>query len=552
MRGQNYRSREKGASLILGIISLVMIIPMLGLSVDVGILYAAKARLQSAVDGAALAAARALNLGETITEQTTNAQQNAVNWFYANFPTGNWATTGTSMTTNSVSVTAGTNVRSVSVTASSNVPTYFMKWFNFNSTTVTAIGTASRRDVVIMMVMDRSGSMNSANGCANMRSAAKIFTGQFAAGRDQIGMVEFGDTAWVDSSPTTNFQSVLGYTNASGSGTGIIDTITCGDNTNTPQAISLGYNEVYKVNLPGAFNILMFFTDGIPNSATLNFQNVMRSQSTCKDSTGIALNAGGSFVNNPPSWTTGWALGSGSYYSDIPAGPIGVVAADDPNGSGTYGVRYYKGTSQSNTGHGTIAPGTLPIPPVVAGTAPGCSFPGPSLPTPPPPGTAAPNEEGYVNDFRHLPTTDIYGNSLVENSYNSLTTDATGIVLSGTADPGTALTGNNLIFHYAARNAADEAAQTARSNANIPVTIFGVGLGGTSQAPPGYDFMQRIANDPNPDLYNSPALYPACSAETTCQHWTNQPQGTFIFSSSPSQLNRVFLTMASQILRLSH
>ena len=287
MRGRNCESREKGVSLILGVISLVMIIPMLGLSVDAGILYASKARLQSAVDGASLAAARALNLGQTIQEQTANAQQNAVNWFYANFPAGNWSTSSTQMTTSSVTVTTGTNVRSISVTASSNVPTYFMKWFNINSTTISAIGTASRRDVVIMMVMDRSGSMNSNNGCSNMRSAAKIFTGQFAAGRDMIGMVEFGDTAWVDSSPTTDFQTVLGYTNNSGSGSGLIDTINCNDNTNTPQALSLGYNELYKANLPGAFNILMFFTDGIPNSMTLNFQNVMLNTSGCKDSTGF-------------------------------------------------------------------------------------------------------------------------------------------------------------------------------------------------------------------------------------------------------------------------
>jgi Flp pilus assembly protein TadG len=533
MRGRNYRSREKGASLILGIISLVMIIPMLGLSVDVGILYASKARLQSAVDGASLAAARALNLGETVAEQTTNAQQNAVNWFYANYPPGNWATTGTVMNTSSVVVTAGTNVRSIQVTATSNVPTYFMKWFNFNSTTITALGTASRRDVVIMMVMDRSGSMNNNNGCANMISAAKIFTGQFAAGRDQIGMVEFGDTAWVDTDPTTNFQSVLGYTNNSGSGTGLIDTIVCGDNTNTPQALSLGYNELYKTNLPGAFNIIMFFTDGIPNSLTLNFQNVMwtgTGGSGCQDSTGRALNGSpmGSFVTHPRSWTPGWTLASGSYYTSIPAGPIGVVASDDPSSSGTYGVRTYQGFSQSNTNHGTIS----------STNAPGCSFPS--------------NESNWVNDYRHLPTSDVWGNSLVENSYNSITTDATGIVLNGTADNGTPLSGNNLIFHYAARNAADEAAQTMRTNATIPATIFGVGLGGTSQAPPGYDFMQRITNDPNPDNYNSPALYPACSAEPTCANWPSQPQGTFIFSSSPTQLNSVFLTMASQILRLSH
>ncbi len=133
-------------------------------------------------------------------------------------------------------VTPSANVRSVQVTASSSVPTYFMKWFNVASTTITAVGTASRRDVVIMMVMDRSGSMNSNNGCANMISAAKIFTGQFAAGRDRIGMVEFGDTAWIDSTPTTDFQTTLGYTNNLGNASGLIDTINCNDNTNTPAA----------------------------------------------------------------------------------------------------------------------------------------------------------------------------------------------------------------------------------------------------------------------------------------------------------------------------
>jgi Flp pilus assembly protein TadG len=528
MQSRNNRG-EKGITLFIAAAALTMIVPTLGMFVDVGILYAAKARLQSSVDGAALAAARALNLGDSPTEQQSNAQQNALNWFYANFPSGNWSTSNTQMTLNSVQFTTGSNVRSVQVTASTNVPTFFMQWFNVAYSTISATGQASRRDVVIMMVMDRSGSMNSNNGCSNMRNAAKIFTGQFAAGRDQLGMVEFGDTAWVDSAPTTNFQSVLGYTNDLGSGAGLIDTINCNDNTNTPEALSLGYNELYKTNLPGAFNILMFFTDGIPNSMTLNFQNVMLSTSGCKDSTGKAISAGGSFVNNPPSWTPGWSFGSGYYTTSIPAGPIGVVASDDPNGAGTYGVRQYEGYSQSNDNHGTLT----------SGEAPGCSFPS--------------NELNYVNDYQLLPPTDVWGNSLVENSYNSLTTDTNGnIVLSSMATAGAPLTGNNLIFHYAARNAADEAAQQARSNANLPVTIFGVGLGGTSLAPPGYAFMMRITNDANADLYNTPPLYTACSSEATCQNWPSQPQGTFIFSSEPSQLSSVFLEMSSQILRLAH
>jgi Flp pilus assembly protein TadG len=532
MASHQRNKRQRGVSLFLATLSLVFIVPMLGLVVDVGVLYSAKSRLQASVDGAALAAARALNLGQSTASQTTSAKQNAVNWFYANFPTGNWATNNTQMDTTDAHVHVfddpnNSNVRNVNVTASSTVPTWFMKWFNVDSTTIAANGFASRRDVVMVMIMDRSGSMNFNNGCSNMRTAAKVFTGQFAAGRDRVGMVEFGDTAWVDLSPTTTFQTTLGYTNSSGSGAGLIDSISCNDNTGTAQALSLGYNELYKTHLPGAFNVLMFFTDGIPNALTLNFQNVMLSTSNCRDSANNAISLGGNFASNPPNWTPGWPLGAGSFFT-IPAGPIGVVAADDPNNSGSYGVRRYQGISQASTNHGTIS----------SGNASGCSFPG--------------NESNYENDFQKLAPTDVWGNNLVNNSYNPLTTDVNGnLVLGSVSDTGTAMGGNNGIFHLAARNAADSAAAQARTNATLPATIFGVGLGGTSQAPPGYDFMQRITNDPNGDQYNTPALYPACSAEPTCAHFPNQPQGTFIFSSNPTQLGQVFLTMAAQILRLS-
>ena len=126
------RNREKGAALFMAVAALVwIVIPMLGLVVDLGILYSAKARLQAAVDGAALAAARALNLGQTTTTQAVSAQQNAVNWFYANFPTGNWATFNTVMTTANVIVInspSNANLRQVTVTASTSVPTWFMKY----------------------------------------------------------------------------------------------------------------------------------------------------------------------------------------------------------------------------------------------------------------------------------------------------------------------------------------------------------------------------------------------------------------------------------------
>ena len=95
MQSRGRLRKQKGTSLFLGTASLVFIIPLIGLFIDVGILYAVKSRLQASVDGAALAAARALNLGSTTAAQATTAKQNAVNWFYANFPPGTWTTSGT-------------------------------------------------------------------------------------------------------------------------------------------------------------------------------------------------------------------------------------------------------------------------------------------------------------------------------------------------------------------------------------------------------------------------------------------------------------------------
>src|ERR1700674_5554316 len=155
---------ERGTALVLGTVSLVFLIPMIGIAVDVGFLYSAKARLQAAVDGAALAAARSLNLGQTILAQEATAKQNAVNWFYGNFPPGTWGTTNTQMdnTASHVNVypdMVNPQLDHVDVTATTSVPTYFMKWFGTNLTTVTAVGNATRRAAVVMMVLDRSGSM---------------------------------------------------------------------------------------------------------------------------------------------------------------------------------------------------------------------------------------------------------------------------------------------------------------------------------------------------------------------------------------------------------
>jgi Flp pilus assembly protein TadG len=555
--GQRRRNGESGVSLWLGIMSLVFIVPGVGLSIDVGVLYSVRTRLQSAVDGASLAAARALSIGQTLDSQQANAQQNAVNWFYANFPPGTWGTSNTSMSSGTVQVAQDANnpyLWNVTVQASTTAPVYFMRWLRNSvpGVTVAATGNASRRDVAIMMVLDRSGSMGAS--CSQMIADAKQFTGKFAPGRDRIGLVSFSDNVYVHSAPTTDFQNVLGYyIDSAHNGTGELDNIVCSGGTATAQAISVAYNELYKLALPGALNIIMFETDGLPNSLTLNFydssvpQPLLSTSSGCRDTnsktwTGGGTGSGFKSTSVVPSWTNGTmplATSNNSYLSghpnNVPAGMIGEVYSDDPSqGTGfLLMMPFWQGTENYSHSNPFDVSQYLS-----SSDAPGCGFT---------------SSHSSTSDFSAFPLTDIWGNQLdpSSNRYKNVTTTNVG---------GQTYVKNNgwTNFHNAALNAADNAAYNARVGTDLPGTttplsvyFFGIGLGGNGGDPPDYILMQRMANDPNGDSFNSPALYNACSTEASCVTYSDQPQGTFIFSSDSGDLGRAFLTISSQILRLS-
>jgi len=547
------RRRQKGTSLLLATASLVFIIPMIGLFVDVGILYAVKSRLQASVDGAALAAARALNLGADTASQAGTAKQNAVNWFYANFPAGNWGTTNTQMGTSNVSVGDDPNnahVRIVGVTATTSVPTWFMKFFNVNSTTLTASGNASRRDVVAMIVLDRSGSMCSINGavplpncnvtnnttpCSAMVKAAKIFTGQFAAGRDRIGMISFADGTYLHSSPSTDFQTTLGYSNDAGSGAGAIDTIDCNGGTGTAGAVSLAYNELYKQSLPGALNFIMLETDGLPNTLVYNWWDGaaagISAGSLCQDAANHTK-AGGGWTTSASMrhWTTGYSMNTNGtgYMADIPAGSIVSYYTTDPSQGAGFIVLFNPWqTSASGTNN------SIQISNTTNNNALGCQFNA--------------NITGTYSDFAWLPGTDVYGNSVspATNPYKTITMSGGHIPLTGTI----ATDWTNA--HGGALNATDNAAYRARTNATLPAYMFVIGLGGNSGNPPDAILLQRMANDPNADRFNTPAAYQPCASEVGCVTYPSQPQGTFIYSPDSTQLGQAFLSISSQILRLS-
>src|SRR5215472_6860106 len=88
MATQRRRLRERGMAVIFYATMLIFVVGCVGLAVDVGCMYMIKARLSSAVDAAALAAGRSVNLANSIATARTNATTAANQFFAANFPSG--------------------------------------------------------------------------------------------------------------------------------------------------------------------------------------------------------------------------------------------------------------------------------------------------------------------------------------------------------------------------------------------------------------------------------------------------------------------------------
>src|SRR6202022_3183729 len=125
---------------------LFVIIPMVGLAIDAGIMYFIKGKLQTAVDGAALGAARSLNRSQQLSQQVTDATNTAIRYYHANFP-DHWmsVTPVNDPTVTWPAAPVGTAI--INVQGDVDAPTWFMRIIGVNSLHFTGVGTGTRRNV---------------------------------------------------------------------------------------------------------------------------------------------------------------------------------------------------------------------------------------------------------------------------------------------------------------------------------------------------------------------------------------------------------------------
>lgn len=530
------KSGEKGMVLLVSAMMLVfVVIPVVGLAIDAGILYAVKAKLQTAADGAALGAVRSLSRGLDLISQEGAATNTATRWYHANFPV-NWM--GVVAVADPTITFPPAPPKTTIVTVSGNVlsPTYFMRIFNVNSVAVNVMGQATRRDVNIMMVIDRSGSLYASGSCPSLQSASSSFVNSFVNGRDRLGLITFGTDYRLDFPPNMTFAT--GSPNMAT----MVNQIVCYGYTNAAAAYWAAYQQLVLIGDVGALNVLLFFTDGQPNTLTFGIApdgtdnrlpvKTLTTPSTlvyggydngnrslCKDALGRASSSGSW---NPSNFSGVISFAAGIYKKDALGFPasqsqdaqkIGVIEGN--NGGCAFDAQF------ANTG--TIYYGGSPNAPIAG---PGF-FPAFDV-------AYLPNED--IN--RNLTGNGYIGSAFVPvNRYdNGFPPAYRGKIRVDDIGRGCCTLGVDDSITNAGINALDNAAQRARADSmtrNLNVVTYTIGLG---NAPGGVNdqLLQRIANDPNALNFNS-----------------SQPAGEYVFSPTTAQLNQAFNKIASDVLRIS-
>ncbi len=146
---------------------------------------------------------------------------------------------------------------------------YLAQLFGVNQVTTSASGVAKMNQVEIMLVLDRSGSMQG-QPIADLKTAATSFVSFFqdTQSTDKMGLISFNSAVTVNSPLGTNY--VSGMTSA-------IAALNATGGTNSEDALAQSYGPkgfTDQTGVPGNQQVqqfVLFFTDGQPTAFRGNF-----------------------------------------------------------------------------------------------------------------------------------------------------------------------------------------------------------------------------------------------------------------------------------------
>ncbi len=563
---------RRGFALLLTSLMMAVLVSVMGLAIDAGMLFVVRSRLGAAADSAALAAGRGVSLGTSISAATTNATASAVRFMDANFPAGYLGTgvgsnrtvsTGFHLQTDAAGNPNG--VLLVSVDAMVHSPVYFMRFWGVNSVPVRVTGTVTRRNLVLMLILDESSSMGSrqtavgtmpttlasnATSCEAMVFSSGQFVDYFSP-YDSVGLITFDMTAKIAYPASTNFKTP----GSSGIKQKIAD-IACGGNTNTTTALEASYSEIQRVNQPLAYNTIVLFTDGASNGVPATYP--LRTQVDTR--LGPAKNVSSTNPPDVPSGNRANCLDTSGTKTCInmpvvcPTGTVSGVITQTAGfaiNSGSRGGLFEVLSGDTNT------PSSFPS------------------------GCPSSNTNMTSQSLAYIPDVDIHGNSThgpkdnwVYQVNQQCAPSSVPITAGNTrcknigglwsSYPGQGL-GSNFFtsgpyngkfrpdytnaIGVASMNSAINAAAKIRANTTFKIRIDSIYLQGNGGDPVDRDFLPMISNQEM-----IPALIyeaPGTPSYANSQYNSSHQSGVYFQTVNALELNNLFAEIASSLLRIS-
>jgi hypothetical protein len=243
---------------------LFLLLAFMAVGLEAGRWYVVRAELSKSVDAGALQAAK--NLSNPFVSPRTIGLEMA----QENFPGGYMGTPGSGAGSASFVVDAIGNSK-IKVTGNVNSIPFLAQILGITVIPTTSVGVAQKKEVEIMLVLDRSGSM-SGQPISDLMRAAKLFVSFFSStqDKDKMGLISFATSVTVNRPLGVNYVSPM---------TTAINGLNADGATNPEDALiqaigPLGFTD--QTGVPGDQRIqqfLIFFSDGRPTAFRGSFLN---------------------------------------------------------------------------------------------------------------------------------------------------------------------------------------------------------------------------------------------------------------------------------------
>lgn len=304
MENKRLSNNQSGSIIITFAILLTVLLGFTALGFEVGQWYLIKAELSKSVDASALAAAK------NISNPHVDLETLVDDFAHENFAQGYLGTSDCTIHFDDSEKEHG----KIKVTATSPKGTLLVRLFGIDVVHAGNYGAAAKKEVEVMMVLDRSGSMQASGAMPDLKVAAKSFVDYFedTQSGDKMGLISFATGVTVEFPLSHDFVDPMkaaidamdgrGYTNAA-------DAIDQSDDSAigfTDQALVSGDQRIQQY--------LVFFTDGNPNAFRHEFtRNGIDYDGVvyCSGSNGSCSGSVGDSLCSPDTPDTSWCSSIG-------------------------------------------------------------------------------------------------------------------------------------------------------------------------------------------------------------------------------------------------